>query len=134
MPMAGGYWLWPARMASTAASSTEAGPSVSGKPWPRLIEPVATARADISPKMVEPKPRMRSTTWGAIAGRGGSVMRGSYAKHPLRPAAWERDRSRRGRTSRSAGGTDQQALGARRLGRPRWLVRHRQESHDDRIG
>jgi hypothetical protein len=43
-------------MASTAASSTSGGPSVSGKPWPRLIEPVCTASADISAKMVVPKP------------------------------------------------------------------------------
>ncbi len=70
--MAGGYWLCPARMAATAASSTEAGPSVSGNPWPRLIDPVDTASADISPKMVEPKPRIRSTTSGS--GGGGSVM------------------------------------------------------------
>ena len=32
MPMPGGYWLWPSRMAATAASSTSAGPSSSGKP------------------------------------------------------------------------------------------------------
>ena len=61
IPMAGGYWLWPARMASIAASSTEAGPSVSGNPWPRFTESVANARADISPKMVEPKPAIRCT-------------------------------------------------------------------------
>ena len=36
--MPGGYWLWPARIAATAASSTSAGPSSSGKPWPRLID------------------------------------------------------------------------------------------------
>ena len=36
MPMPGGYWLWPARIAATAASSTSAGPSVSGKPWPEV--------------------------------------------------------------------------------------------------
>src|SRR5690242_15075830 len=56
MPGPGGYWLTPVRIASTAASSTAAGPSVSGKPCPRLIEPVCTASADISAKIVVPKP------------------------------------------------------------------------------
>ena len=59
IPGPGGYWLCPARMASTAASATTAGPSVSGKPWPRLIEPVRTASADISAKIVVPKPWRR---------------------------------------------------------------------------
>ena len=57
--MPGGYWLWPARMAAMAASITSGGPSSSGNPWPRLIEPVATASADISAKIVVPKPCMR---------------------------------------------------------------------------
>src|SRR5258705_13757556 len=39
-------------MASTAASATSAGPSMSGKPWPRLIDPVRVARSDISLKIV----------------------------------------------------------------------------------
>src|SRR3954452_23250414 len=56
MPGPGGYWFWPLRMAVTAASSTSRGPSVSGKPWPRFTAPVAAARADISAKMVVPKP------------------------------------------------------------------------------
>ena len=59
MPIPGGYWLWPARMAATAASITSGGPSSSGKPWPRLMEPVATASADISAKIVVPKPWSR---------------------------------------------------------------------------
>ena len=67
MPGPGGYWLWPARMAATAASSTSGGPSVSGKPWPRLIEPVATASADISAKIVVPKPWSRDTRYGESA-------------------------------------------------------------------
>src|SRR4029453_12100755 len=49
----------PARMAAMAASSTSEGPSVSGKPWPRLTAPVATAKADISAKIVVPKPWRR---------------------------------------------------------------------------
>ena len=56
VPSSGGYWLTPARMAATAASSTSAGPSVSGKPCPRLMAPVATASADISAKIVVPNP------------------------------------------------------------------------------
>jgi hypothetical protein len=35
-----------------AASSMNAGPSLSGKPCPRFTEPVATASADISAKIV----------------------------------------------------------------------------------
>ena len=56
MPGPGGYWLTPVRIASTAASSTSAGPSVSGKPCPRLIAPVDVARADIWAKIVVPNP------------------------------------------------------------------------------
>src|SRR5487761_837258 len=52
MPGPGGYWFSPARIAATAASATSEGPSVSGNPWPRLMEPVATARAVISAKIV----------------------------------------------------------------------------------
>src|SRR5215217_3029795 len=55
-PSGGGYWLTPPRMAATAASSTSAGPSVSGKPCPRLMAPVAIASEVISPKIVVPKP------------------------------------------------------------------------------
>ena len=54
-PGPGGYWLpRPSRSARTAASRTSSGPSVSGKPWPRLIDPVRTASADISAKIVVP--------------------------------------------------------------------------------
>ena len=58
-PGSGAYWLWPARIASTAASSTAAGPSSSGKPWPRLIAPVCSASAVISVKIVVPRPASR---------------------------------------------------------------------------
>src|SRR5215467_4352833 len=57
MPAPGGYWL--PRPDSTASAATRAisgGPSVSGKPWPRLTEPVSTASADISAKIVVPIP------------------------------------------------------------------------------
>ena len=56
MPGPGGYWFWPPRSAATAASITSCGPSVSGKPWPRLIAPVRVASADISAKIVVPNP------------------------------------------------------------------------------
>ena len=60
MPGPGGYWLpRPARIAAAAASATSGGPSVSGKPWPRLTDPVATASADISAKIVVPIPAIR---------------------------------------------------------------------------
>src|SRR5689334_4140220 len=52
MPMPGAYWLAPASSAASAAAMTEAGPSTSGNPWPRLIAPVRTASADISLKTV----------------------------------------------------------------------------------
>ena len=58
-PGSGAYWLWPSRMAWTAASSTADGPSSSGNPWPRLIDPVRSASADISVKIVVPKPASR---------------------------------------------------------------------------
>jgi hypothetical protein len=51
--------LCPSRIAAIAASAISVGPSVSGKPWPRFTEPVASARADISAKMVVPKPCSR---------------------------------------------------------------------------
>jgi hypothetical protein len=73
-PGPGGYWLWPVRMAVAAASSSAAGPSVSGKPWPRLTLPVRTASADISAKIVVPNPRIRSTS--AVAAM--SVTRRPY--------------------------------------------------------
>jgi len=37
---------------------------VSGKPWPRLIDAVATASADISAKIVSPNSRIRDVTSG----------------------------------------------------------------------
>src|SRR3954452_9808479 len=49
-------------MASTACSSIALGPSVSGKPWPRLTAPVCWASAVISAKIVVPNPRIRSTS------------------------------------------------------------------------
>ena len=66
------------RIAAIASARSSSGPSVSGKPWPRLMLPVATARADISAKIVVPKPRMRRTsgsfpgTWTSV-GRDGAV-------------------------------------------------------------
>ena len=51
MPGPGGYWLTPARIAAIAASAISVGPSVSGKPCPRLTAPVSTASADISAKI-----------------------------------------------------------------------------------
>src|SRR3954454_704476 len=45
MPRPGGYWLTPPRTAATASSRRLCGPSVSGKPCPRLIAPVRAASA-----------------------------------------------------------------------------------------
>src|SRR3954469_1988996 len=59
-PGPGGHWLpRPSRRARTAASRTASGPSVSGKPWPRLMDPVRWARADISAKIVVPNSARR---------------------------------------------------------------------------
>src|SRR5690348_9542094 len=66
MPGPGGYWLRPPLIASVAAASIAAGPSVSGKPWPRLTELVRTASADISAKTVVPNGRMRATRGSAF--------------------------------------------------------------------
>ena len=55
MPGPGGYWLCPLAIADRATSSMPAGPSVSGKPWPRFTAPVCAASAVISAKIVEVK-------------------------------------------------------------------------------
>ncbi len=68
VPGPGAYWLRAALAAPrTAPAITAGGPSSSGKPWPRLTDPVRIASADISVKIVrrdalEPvRPRMRPT-------------------------------------------------------------------------
>src|ERR1700761_6260544 len=67
MPVAGGYWLpLPVRTASAAALAMADGPSTSGNPWPRLTELVATARADITPKMELPRPSRRRLSSGRV--------------------------------------------------------------------
>ena len=67
MPVAGGYWLpLPAMTASAAALAMPGGPSTSGNPWPRLTELVATARADITPKMELPRPSRRRLSSGRV--------------------------------------------------------------------
>src|SRR6476646_3183725 len=57
-------------MPRPAASRSSGGPSLSGKPWPRLTDPVATASALISAKIVVPNSRIRSTRKG-VRGVGG---------------------------------------------------------------
>src|ERR1700749_5142980 len=67
MPVAGGYWLpLPVRTASAATLAMDGGPSTSGNPWPRLTELVATARADITPKMELPRPSRRRLSSGRV--------------------------------------------------------------------
>ena len=67
MPAPGGYWLpRPAMIAAAAASAISRGPSVSGKPWPRLTAPVVTASADISAKIVVPIPASRAFSNGLV--------------------------------------------------------------------
>src|SRR3954454_20670209 len=67
--MPGAYWLAPDSRARSAAAITSGGPSTSGKPWPRLTDPVRWASADISEKIVGGMPRRR---WGSMPrGDGG---------------------------------------------------------------
>ena len=56
---------------------------MSGKPWPRLIDPVRTASADISAKIVVPKPASRSVRGGRIA----CSLRAPLASRPCAPTA-----------------------------------------------
>ena len=85
---AAGTGSCPPRRASAAAASISGGPSVSGKPWPRLTEPVRTASADISAKIVVPNGRMRATRGSAgIERRHGT----SLIEHYLRAGRrWRR--------------------------------------------
>src|ERR1700738_3732124 len=69
-------------MACTAASATSAGPSVSGKPWPRLMAPVLTAKADISAKIVVPKPCRRGVRYGTRSVMVGVVQAGQWDPRP----------------------------------------------------
>ena len=82
MPASGGYWLAPPRKASAAAASISAGPSVSGKPCPRLTEPVRAASADISVKIVVPNGRIRATSGSAEID---VVTRSAYGPRPPTP-------------------------------------------------
>ncbi len=68
-PRPGAYWLRPARIAAAAASMISAGPSTSGNPWPRLIESVARASADISAKIVVPRPSSRVAALAFVTDR-----------------------------------------------------------------
>src|ERR1700744_3550351 len=87
MPGPGGYWLpRPSSTAFAAARATDSGPSTSGKPWPRLTEPVRTARADISAKIVVPMPVRRWLSRGLRTGAAYSGgMRVALCQLPLSP-------------------------------------------------
>src|SRR5664279_6479617 len=54
IPAIGGYWLRPARIAASTASTSFGSQSKSGKPWPRLTAPRSSASADITVKIVVP--------------------------------------------------------------------------------
>ena len=56
------------RSARTARSTTDEGPSTSGKPCPRLTAPVRTASADISEKTVGGIPARREASGERSAG------------------------------------------------------------------
>src|ERR1700685_3370258 len=55
-PRMGAYWLGPSLSAWAAAWQIAKGPSLSGKPWPRLTAPWASASADMWVKMVVGRP------------------------------------------------------------------------------
>ena len=65
--------------------TTSAGPSVSGKPWPRLIDPVRTASADISAKIVVPKPWRREFRNGIRSLTGANDYRPVRAPRTVAP-------------------------------------------------
>src|SRR3954447_816179 len=69
MPLPGAYWLAPAAMAAWAASLISTGPSSSGKPWPRLIAPVLSARVVISSKIVTPREPSGESRLAPVAAR-----------------------------------------------------------------
>ena len=73
MPWLGGYWLRPWRMASTAISLSSSGPSVSGKPWPRLTEFVARASSDMVAKIVVVKGCSRRVRRASPAARSATA-------------------------------------------------------------
>ena len=54
MPVIGAYWLWPARIARSSASTSRVGTGKSGKPWPRLTALCSIASCDITVKIVVP--------------------------------------------------------------------------------
>src|SRR5215210_1454410 len=82
-PTPGGYWLTPPVTFAATSASSEAGPSVSGKPWPRLIAPVRSASADISAKIVEVNGAMRATSMVCTVT---APWCRSRREHPGRPA------------------------------------------------
>ena len=122
-----------------AASSSAAGPSSSGKPWPRLIAPVRSASAENSVKIVVPKPasreaitranatgsaRTRAPRRAAVEPRRGLDVGGRRHARELR-----RRRGRRAERRRAAGvervRAHQRALAARRGGGARARARAR---------
>src|SRR5690606_7349212 len=64
-PVIGAYWLWPARMAASSASTRRCGTGKSGNPWPRFTAPCSAASCDITVKMVVPT---RGSLVGGICG------------------------------------------------------------------
>ena len=73
-PRPGGYWLTPPVTFAATSASSEAGPSVSGKPWPRLIAPVRRASADISAKIVDVNGAIRATSMARTVTRSVVVV------------------------------------------------------------
>src|SRR6516162_4091350 len=86
MPALGGYWLLPRRIASAATSFSSSGPSVSGKPWPRLTEPVTVASSDMVAKIVVVNGRRRraSTVSASPARTWERDTRGDGTRHRVR--------------------------------------------------
>ncbi len=90
MPPPGGYWFRPSRMAATAISRSSSGPSVSGKPCPRLTAPVSVASSDMVAKMVVVNGRRRRARYASpvatativpVARRWPPIVGGHRAQH-----------------------------------------------------
>ena len=68
IPVMRAYCPCPARIAATAASRANSGPSKSGNPWARLIAPCSFASRVISVKIVVPKPSSLRESAGRMLG------------------------------------------------------------------
>src|SRR4051794_32047332 len=138
IPGPGGYWLRPPSMASLAAASIPAGPSVSGKPWPRFTAPVRTASAVISAKIVEVNGRNLGTSAGTrtTPNLHGQWCRGATdGSRPGQATGPAQDETRRHGVLRGGdGGVPHRAVPGGRRRRVELRPRGRRGGHGRRAG